>query len=209
MPYWPRCPRGLRRRERLMAYPGALHSDSSLRRAASSNSCLPESVRLHQCMCWMRFELHRIPWKEQPGSRDCASSSWLRALAAYSLQLRIGTAPLSPRQESSVFWRSAYSRPRGRAGTHPCTSWRVQRGLRPIADPRNCSRSPSGPGSSPVRRSRRSYRWAADQRLLGRTQMSRAERWRAGERGQLWVSSSLNPLVHQTGGCRRRRPTRA
>jgi hypothetical protein len=95
-------------------YLEALQSANSLRRAASSTSCLPASVRLHQCMCWMRFELQRIPWKLQPGSRDCASSSWLRALAAYSLQLRIGTTPLSPRHESSVFWRSAYSRPRSR-----------------------------------------------------------------------------------------------
>ena len=124
-----------------MAYLGALQSASSLRRAASSNSCLPASVRLHQCMCWIRFELHRIPWKVQPGSRDCASSSWLRALAAYSLQLRIGTTPLSPRHESSVFRRSPYSRPRSRgdAPLHqlPCsTGSGLHRGpakLQPVA----------------------------------------------------------------------------
>ena len=127
--------------ERLMAYLGALHSANSLRRAASSNSCLPASVRLHQCICWMRFELQRMPWKVQPGSRNCASSSWLRALAAYSLQVRIGTTPLSPRHESSVFWRSPYSRPRSRgdAFLHQLvysTGSRLHRGpgnLQPVA----------------------------------------------------------------------------
>jgi hypothetical protein len=127
--------------ERLMAYLGALHSDSSLRRAASSNSCLPASVRLHQCMCWIRFELQRMPLKVQPGSRDCASSSGLRALAAYSLQLRIGTTPRSPRHESSVFRRSPYSRSRSRgdAPLHhlPCSAGsELHRGpakLQPVA----------------------------------------------------------------------------
>ena len=190
-----------------MAYLGALHSASSLRRAASSNSCLPASVRLHQCMCWMRFELHRIPWKVQPGSRDCASSSWLRALAAYSLQLRIGTTPLSPRHESSVFWRSPYSRPRSRgdAPLHQLTCSTgsgLHRGpakLQPVAIwtwliARATYSSQLSIGSGP--------------RLPERTQMSRAERWRAGELWRLWVSSSLNPLDHETGGCRRRKPTR-
>ena len=121
-----------------MAYLEALHSASSLRRSASSNSCLAASVRLHQCMCWMRFELQRMPSKLQPDFRDGASSSSLRAWLStrYSSESERRRCRLGMR---AVFFVARHTPGRGFGGVAPLHQSMWSTGLGSIADLRNCS----------------------------------------------------------------------